>query len=446
MAEQGPRTRCAKQTVLIAGGERTLAEAVAVTLDREGLRTVVAHDGEQVLALARTLQLDLIILDVKMPGRSGVEVCAALKTDPTTASIPVILLTAGRDEADRRVGIAAGAGVCLTKPFSPTELIGLVDAALTGRPIEPSPCHLDPSPMPDDQLLVYARELRQLSERERIERQALEEACQRLDELDRLKAAFLSAVTHELLTPFASIGLTLQVLQRQGEGFQPEQRDALDDLMTEVARLHRLVSGVVKFAGLVTRRRKPQPRRISLDRVIPRAVRPVAVLAQAREVDFRVFVPPDLPQVHADPELLEEAVFQMAHNAVKFNLPGGRARVRASEHEGCVVIEVADTGVGLAAERLAVLGRPFEQCADDLRRGREGLGVGWAFVCYVAELQGGWTRVESPGPGQGSTFSLTLPAVSEGPGLGAVHSVHAEGWGGETCQVGKPWYTGDSPP
>jgi len=413
MAEQEPKGRSSKRTVLIADDEKALAEAIAVTLGMKGLQTVIAHDGERALAMARALQPALIVLDVAMPGRTGIEVCATLKTDPTTASIPVILLTARAEKTDRMVGIAAGADEYLTKPFSPTELIALVDEVLAGRPIEPRLRQADLSTIPANQLVVYAREWRDLFELELIERQALEEARRRLDELDRLKVAFLGAVTHELLTPFASIGLALQVMQRQGEKFQPDQRDALDDLMTEIAGLHRLVSGVVKFAELVNKRREPQPGYISLGQVIPSVLQPVAVLAQARQVDFRVFVSPDLPKIHADPELLGEAVFQMAHNAVKFNLPEGRAQVRAFEHEGWVVIEVADTGVGLTPERLALLGQPFEQSADDLRRGREGLGVGWAFVRYVAEVHGGWTRVKSPGPDLGSTFSLALLVAAE---------------------------------
>ncbi len=437
MAEKGPQARHLKQTVLIADDEKALAEAIAATLDLEGLETVVTHDGEEALVLARALQPDLILLDVMMPGRSGIEVCATLKTDPATASIPVIFITAKAGETDRMVGIAAGADEYLTKPFSPTELIALVNEVFAGRPIEPRLRQPDLSAMPADQLVVFAQEWRELFERERIERQALEEANRRLDELDRLKMAFLSAVTHELLTPFASMGLALQVLQRQSEFLQPDQRDVLDDLVTEIAGLHRLISGVVKFAELVSKRREPRPGYISLDQVIPAAVQPAAVLAQARQVDFRVFVPADLPKVHADPELLGEAAFQMAHNAVKFNLPGGQARVRVFESEGWVVIEVADTGVGLTPERLALLGQPFEQGADALQRGREGLGVGWAFVRYVAEVHGGWTRVESPCPGQGSTFCLALPVAAEGQELGAACEADVEGWGVEDLSSEK---------
>jgi signal transduction histidine kinase len=382
MATQEPQNEERKQTVLIADDDRALVGAIAAALDHSGLQTIMTYDGEQALALARALQPDLILLDVMMPGVSGIEVCATLKTDPVTAS-------------------------------SPTELIDLVKEALDGRSIEQPPHEPDLSAMSVDQLVVFARELKEMFEREQGARQALQEEHQCLEELERLKVAFLGAVTHELLTPFPAIGLGLQVLQREAGSLPPDQRDALDGLMTEVADLHRMVTGVDKFAKLVNKRRGTQPGTISLCRVIPWAVQPAAVLAQAREVDFRLFVPAYLPKVHANPELLGEAVFQMAHNAVKFNLSGGQAHVRAFESDGWVVIEVTDTGVGLTPERLALLGQPFELSADAVRRRRRGMGVGWAFVRYVAEMHGGWTRVASPGPGEGSTFSLTVPAAAE---------------------------------
>jgi len=427
MAKQELHDQVRRQTVLIADDEEALANAIAATLDLEGLETVVTHDGEQALVLARALQPDLILLDVAMPGRSGIEVCATLKTDPTTASIPVVFVTAKAEEGDRLVGIAAGADEYLTKPFSPTELIVFVKDVLAGRPIESRRrrSESDLSDMPADQLVVFAQEWRELFEREREERQALEEANRRLAELDRLKSEFLSAVTHELLTPFGSIGLALQVLQRQSENTQYAQQDVLDDLTNEIERLHRLVNGVVKFAVLVNKRREPQPRYVALDQVILASVEPAIAMAQARGIAFQVLTPSEVSGAYADPDLLGEAVFQMAHNAVKFNLPGGQIRVQVLESKGWVVVEVVDTGVGLTPERLALLGQPFEQAADTLRRGREGLGIGWAFVRYVAEVHGGWTRVESPGPDLGSTFSLALPLIAGWHELKPRHKANA---------------------
>lgn len=406
-----------ERMVLVADDEKPLAEAIAATLDTEGLETVVTYDGEQALALARSLRPDVVLLDVMMPGRNGIEICAALKGDPDTATIPVILITGKGGQADRMEGIAAGADDYLVKPFDPIELITLVRRVLAGQSIQPQLRPLELPSVPDDQLVVYARELRGLFEREQNQRRALEEAYHRLGELDRLKRGFISTITHELLTPFAVTDLALQVLKRHSTDAPSIQQEALTDLSTELERLRILVRGLVKFAELANKRREPQLGRISLDQIIAYATQPVAVIAQAREVDFQIVIPSSLPQIYADSELLAEAVFQMAHNAVRFNVPGGRARLRVSESQEWVVIKVADTGVGLTAERLALLGQPFEQVADSLRRGREGLGIGWAFACYVAEAHGGRTHVESPGPGQGSTFSLVLPMTAEGQQL-----------------------------
>jgi len=213
----GSQERDRGQTVLIVDDEEPLAQAIAATLEIEGLQTVVLLNGDEALELTHTLKPDLILLDVMMPGKSGIEVCATLKTDPETASIPVILVTAKAEEIDRAVGLAAGANAYLTKPFSPTDLIALVNKVLAGQPVEPPTPQSDLSALPADQLVVYARELKDSFERERRGRQALEEAHRRLAEVDRLKASFLGVVTHELLTPFADIGLALQVLQRQSD-------------------------------------------------------------------------------------------------------------------------------------------------------------------------------------------------------------------------------------
>ncbi len=399
-----------KQTVLIAEDDPLLAEAIAATLDLEGLETVVTHNGREALSLARKLLPDLVLLDVMMPGRSGIEVCAALKTAPGSSEIPVILVTAKSEKEDQAIGLAAGADAYVTKPFSPVQLIDLVKETLTGASIKPRTQKPSIRTMPLDQLTVYARDLKELWQREREERKALERARERLVELDHLKAAFVSTVTHELLTPFASIGTTLEVLQKQSQDQSPDLKETLDDLSTGIAGLHRHIEGVVKFAELVNKQREPQLGRHALGDVIPWAVQPVAVIAQAREVDFQLFLSDDLPKIEMDAELVSEAVFQMAHNAVKFNKPGGEARIQAFRSDEMLVIDVSDTGIGLSEERLATLGLPFEQDANTLRRGQEGLGIGWAFVCYVAEVHSGWTHVESPGIGKGSTFSLALPA------------------------------------
>lgn len=402
-----------KHVVLIVDDEVSLAQVIGATLGGQGLDTVLAYDGNRALELARTLKPDLILLDVMLPGQSGFEVCANLKRDPTTTSIPIIILTAKAELSARMTGIAAGADEYLTKPFSPIQLIDLVRKALSGRLAEHDSQWPDPSTIPADQWVIYAKELTELFKEEKAARQELEQAVHRLDRLGQLQTEFLGVITHELLTPFGAIGLALEVLQMQSKDLSADFRATADDLATEIADLHRMINGVVKFAELMYKRRDPVLAYHDLDQLISEAVQPVAVLAQAREVDFRYLTAPDVPNVFADAGLLGEAVYQMAHNAVKFNKPGGQAQVRAFESDGWLTIEARDTGIGLTRDRLKLLGQPFEQHADTLRRGREGLGVGWAFVGYVAHVHYGRTHVSSPGPDKGSTFGITLPVVPE---------------------------------
>ncbi len=397
-------------TVLIAEDERPLAKAIATTLDGEGLHPIVVHDGNHALALARGLQPSVLVSDIMMPGISGIEVCRALKSDPATAAIPVILLTAKAQLEDREAGLAVGAAEYLIKPFSPVELIDLINRILEGQPIEPKPYRRDLAMLPVDQLAIYARELRELYEQERAERRALEIAQQRLDELDRLKATFLGTITHELLTPFSTFGLALQLVQKAGEPYA-DLTEPLDDLGKAMAQLHRKVKGVVKFAELVNKSREPQFGLYDINVVVTWALQPLAIMAQPREIDFRVFAAPGLPKILVDAELLAEAVFQMVHNAVKFSHAGGKVRTPIFEDKDCVWIEVCDEGAGLTKEQIALLGRPFEVSVDALRSGQEGMGIGWTLVSYVAEIHNGGTHVESPGPSQGSTFSIFIPLV-----------------------------------
>ncbi|MFW6116032.1 MAG: response regulator transcription factor, partial [Chloroflexota bacterium] len=119
-----------RRTVLIAEDEPALAAAIATTVSLEGLETVIASTGEEALSLARQLRPDLVLLDVMLPGMSGIEVCATLKTSPETDQIPVVLVTAKSEREDRALGIAAGASAYVTKPFSPVQLIDLVKKAL----------------------------------------------------------------------------------------------------------------------------------------------------------------------------------------------------------------------------------------------------------------------------------------------------------------------------
>jgi CheY-like chemotaxis protein len=117
-------------TVLLCDDEEVLRRLVRATLQTDDYRIEEAVDGEEALARARSLRPDLIILDMMMPGLSGLEVLRELRADPAFANTPVIMLTARARPADQEEAAAAGADRYLAKPFSPLELIGVVEKLL----------------------------------------------------------------------------------------------------------------------------------------------------------------------------------------------------------------------------------------------------------------------------------------------------------------------------
>lgn len=114
-------------TILIAEDEPNVVELVRVTLEDDRVRVVAAPDGASALELAARLQPGLVLLDVGLPDVSGLEVCRRLRLDPATAGTPIVMLTAAAQQEDVARGLAAGATVYLTKPFSPVRLLSLVE-------------------------------------------------------------------------------------------------------------------------------------------------------------------------------------------------------------------------------------------------------------------------------------------------------------------------------
>jgi DNA-binding response OmpR family regulator len=121
-------------TILVADDDQDILELVAFKLTAAGHELIRATDGATALTEARRAVPDVIVLDVAMPGMSGLDVCRELRADAVTTAIPVILLTARGQESDVEAGLAAGADDYIVKPFSPRELQILVDALLDRPP------------------------------------------------------------------------------------------------------------------------------------------------------------------------------------------------------------------------------------------------------------------------------------------------------------------------
>ena len=133
-------TKSPSKKILVADDEEDVLALVTSSLKSAGYSTLNADDGPSALASARSHIPALIVLDLMLPGMSGLEVCKALKSDSATKHIPIVMLTAKADEVDRILGFELGADDYMTKPFSPRELTLRVQSVLrrTNAPVEPA--------------------------------------------------------------------------------------------------------------------------------------------------------------------------------------------------------------------------------------------------------------------------------------------------------------------
>jgi two-component system alkaline phosphatase synthesis response regulator PhoP len=127
----------AREHVLIVEDEENIQELIAYNLSREGFKTTIAGSGEDALKKVRSERIDLVILDLMLPGMDGLDVCRTLKKEEKTASIPVVMLTAKGEESDIVTGLELGADDYIVKPFSPKILVARIKTVLRRKSAEP---------------------------------------------------------------------------------------------------------------------------------------------------------------------------------------------------------------------------------------------------------------------------------------------------------------------
>ena len=243
-------------------------------------------------------------------------------------------------------------------------------------------------------------------ERERAE--ALRQALEAAEAADRIKSAFLATMSHELRTPLNSIigftGILLQGLvgplndeQKKQLGMVRDSSTHLLDLINDVLDISKIEAGQLEVVA------EPFDLRASLEKIV-RSLRP---LADRRSLALELDIAPSVGVIAGDRRRVEQILLNLGSNALKFTDHGG-VRIVCAEQGADLEIQVKDTGIGISAEDLATLFKPFRQVDAGTTRKYEGTGLGLSICKRLVELMGGSIRVESS-PGQGSTFAFILP-------------------------------------
>jgi signal transduction histidine kinase len=229
-----------------------------------------------------------------------------------------------------------------------------------------------------------------------------------LEEAERRRMEVISDVSHELRTPLSTIrghveGLAEGVIEPSDETWTLLQAEAerMQRLVDDLHQLSRAEAGQLSL-NLASVSPK-EPIRLAIERMLP--------LFDEKGVELSSVVPENLPPLLADTGRVVQVLTNLLDNALRHTPPHGRVTVAARTEGGEGVCEVADTGEGIASEHLPHVFERFYRAEKSRSRGeaRGGSGVGLAVSKALVENMGGTVRVESPGHGEGATFSFTLP-------------------------------------
>lgn len=245
--------------------------------------------------------------------------------------------------------------------------------------------------------------------------QELREAYDRLKELSTMKTNFINTVAHELATPLTPLKLQLAVLQGSyADGLNDQQQRSVGILSRNVDRLVGMVHDVLDVARLEAGRLPVTLRDVDLRPIIQETIETYEATAEAAGVRLSLSDSGSLP-ARADAARISQVMQNLLSNAIKFTPRGGSVRVECDASDDDIVIRVRDTGVGLAEEDFAGLFQPFSQVHDAMEHTQSGTGLGLYITNGIVERHGGHLAADSPGRGQGATFTVRLPASGPAP-------------------------------
>jgi PAS domain S-box-containing protein len=264
-----------------------------------------------------------------------------------------------------------------------------------GRPLRMVGAMLDVSERKEAE-----RERHQLLESERSARAAAERA-------GRLKDEFLATLSHELRTPLNAILGWAQLLRQRRDEAQVQRGVEVIERNARVQT--QLISDLLDISRITSGKMRLDVQRVDLPSVIHAALESMRPGAESKGVRIQSVIEPLAEAVHGDPARLQQVVWNLVSNAVKFTPKGGRVQVVLARVNSHVEITVSDTGQGIDAAFLPYVFERFRQADASSSREYAGLGLGLALVKQLVELHGGRVRAASGGKDQGSTFVVELP-------------------------------------
>jgi len=379
--------------ILLVDDEARNLDALEAILSDPQYRLIRAQDADRALRLLLENDVAAIVLDIKMPGVSGLELAQMIKNTKRFRQTPIVFLTAYLlDDQHVIAGYDAGAVDYLTKPVNPQIL--------------------------RHKIAVFAELFRKTRELADLNATLEERVRERTAELERSEAElrvaasqkdeFLAILAHELRNPLAplrsGLDLLLRRIDRDGMvdrtlGVMNRQLDHMVRLIDDLLDISRISRGALEL-------KKQTTDLSSLVQSTVDAARPI-FQARGQELTARLGA-----GVHAivDPTRVNQIVTNLLTNAAKFTPKSGQITVELVAENGRALVRVTDSGAGIPSDQVERIFDMFARITHG-DGGESGLGIGLALARKLAEMHGGTLTASSAGEGQGSTFILTLPVA-----------------------------------
>lgn len=361
--------------VVVIEDNEAVREEVADILRFENFDVTVAENGRAGLEAVRRVLPDVVLCDLMMPELDGYETLEAVRADPTTASIPFVVLTARAERPDTRRAMELGADDYLVKPFTTEDLLHGLAAAMERR----------------------ARS-RDTSEAK----------------LTALKESLSSTLPHELRTPLAVILGHAEILADANHALPPQEVvEAARHILDAGLRLNRLAENFFLYAQLGVLghgTRGPETwEPIDCVETIERITRSRALRSQ-RERDLVLEI--EETRIPMPRRYLEKILEELVDNAFKFSSPGSPIHVRTYRAGPDSHLVVRDGGRGMTSKQISDMGGYVQ--FDRLLHEQQGMGLGLSIVERIARFHGGAFEITSE-PGCGTTVSVRIPSVTSSP-------------------------------
>lgn len=360
--------------------------ALEALLRRDGLHCLKARSGEEALELLLVHDVALALLDVQMPGMDGFELAEFMRGHARARHIPIIFLTAGSADRQRRFrGYEAGAVDFIQKPIDADILRSKTNVFFD----------------------LYEQRRQIVAQRDE-----LASLAQELAGAHQRKNEFLAILGHELRNPIMALGAGLHLLERR-EGTEAA-RDIRQRMDRHVHHLSRLVEDLLDIARIDQGKISLRQDRIVLQDALAFAVEASQPTIDAGGHSLTIDMPEEPVWIEADHSRIAQVVSNLLNNAAKYTPPGGAVRLTLRADGDCADIEVADSGIGIPPDMQERIFDLFAQVRPGDGASQDGLGIGLALVKQLVALHGGDIRLKSSNPGEGSVFAVTLPLPVEG--------------------------------